>query len=503
MRKDVFWKLIMNIVGIFPEDVTRVDSKLDPDPEEPIGIEYILSAAQKDGHDIHLTLPLNITFEEYIYDIIKYAPDVLAISMFSKHADTAKRVANAVKHILPNVIVVAGGPHPSAKPDFVLGADIDFCVIGEGEVTFIELLRCIETKGDLAHIKGISFKDKNGKLVITPTRSRIKDLDSLEYPVRFRECYDYDGYGLYSPKVTELKCASVIYSRGCPYNCKFCSSPSLWKNKVYCRSICNVIEEVRYLIKEYGVNYIFFEDLTFTMDSNRIVNLCEEFIRAKLGIHWWCQTSVNNVDANLLSLMKASGCTKIGWGIETTNDDALRKLGKPGTHHSVISQEAFKSLSYASDLGLINLGYTMIGLPWENEEDILKSPYELCNYDIHHLRIGIATPLPGSQWYNEISKSALNPDLSLYDTNHLVYDHPTISPERMKELQNEVFIRFYRSPRYHERVVKMTKKFPHLRESFDEFLAYIDSQIELLETGQKDITQVYTLDKFAGRKVPT
>lgn len=491
----------MRVLGIFPEDVTRFDPKLDPDPEEPLGLEYILSAAKKDGHDIHLTLPLNITFEEYIYDIIRYAPDVLAISMFSKHVDTAKRIANAVKHILPNVIVVTGGPHPSAKPEFVSDANIDFCVIGEGEITFVELLRCIETKGDLAHIKGISFKDKNRKLLITPSRSRIGNLDSLEYPTRFRECYDYDGYGLYSPKVAELKCASVIYSRGCPYNCKFCSSPSLWKNKVYCRSICNVIEEVRYLIKEYGVNYIFFEDLTFTMDSNRIVNLCEEFIRAKLGIHWWCQTSVNNVDANLLSLMKAAGCTKIGWGIETTNDDALRKLGKPGTHHSVTSQEAFKSLSYASDLGLINLGYTMIGLPWEKEQDILQNAADLQSLNIHQLRISIATPFPGSQWHREMPESALHPDLSLYDTNHLVYDHPTISPARMKELQNEVFIRFYHSKKYRDRVVKMVKKFPRLRESFDEFLAYIDSQIELLESGQKEITQVYTLDKATGKGI--
>ena len=151
----------------------------------------------------------------------------------------------------------------------------------------------------------------------------------------------------------------------------------------------------------------------------------------------------------------------------------------------------------------MNWAFYIIGFPWESEKDILDATDSLPNLGIHQLRISIATPFPGSQWHREMPKSALHPDLSLYDTNHLVYDHPTISPERMKELQNEVFIRFYRSPRYHERIVKMTKKFPHLRESFDEFLAYIDSQIELLETGQKDITQVYALDECAGRKVPT
>jgi len=167
------------------------------------------------------------------------------------------------------------------------------------------------------------------------------------------------------------------------------------------------------------------------------------------------------------------------------------------------TQQVRDTLQISTDIGILNWAFYIIGFPWESEQDILRNVADLQSLDIHQLRISIATPFPGTRWHKEISGSALHPDLSLYDTNHLVYDHPTISPERMKELQNEVFIRFYRSMKYRNRVAKMVKKFPHLRESFDEFLVYIDSQIELLESGHINITQVYTTNGFFSKGILT
>jgi radical SAM superfamily enzyme YgiQ (UPF0313 family) len=183
--------------------------------------------------------------------------------------------------------------------------------------------------------------------------------------------------------------------------------------------------------------------------------------------------------------MRNSGCTKILWGVESLSDSTLSRINKQQNCIDVKT-----SLAAAADCGILNWGCYIIGFPWENEKDILKAAEDLPSLNIHQLRLTIATPFPGSEWFAKLPNSALNPDFSLYDTNHLVYDHPTISPERMKELQNEIFVHFYRSSMYRNNVARMIKKFPHLRESFDEFLAYIDSQIKNILSGEKEITEI-------------
>jgi radical SAM superfamily enzyme YgiQ (UPF0313 family) len=127
----------------------------------------------------------------------------------------------------------------------------------------------------------------------------------------------------------------------------------------------------------------------------------------------------------------------------------------------------------ANESGMLVWGYYMIGFGWETKESILTSTQKLPELGIHRLRLGIVTPFPGCQWYREIDKSLLDPDLSLYDTQHLVYQHPTISPTEMEALMWEVYRSFYHSPTYKKRVEATRKKYPYFGNSFDEFLHYI------------------------------
>lgn len=468
----------MKIAGIFPQ-ITELDPRLDPDPEEPLGIEYVLSSAKTNGHTVQLFVPKDLTIESMIQDVLLYQPDLVALSVYTKHVPDSLVIAKAIKKRNPDVVIVAGGPHPSAAPELAQQEDIDFCVIGEGELTFVELLDAICDRKPFNDINGISYQGNNGELIITSQRDRIENLDLLPAPLHARTCYQENGYSVYDRPNAELSCASMVCSRGCPYNCKFCSSPDLWQRKVKRRTIKNVIEEIQELQREYGVNFVFFEDLTFCLDVNYVRDLCDSLIKYDITVSWWCQTTTKRINGGkLLGLMRKSGCSKIGWGIESTELETLSKVNKINQKSPPSIKETIETLHGSSNLGIINLGYTMIGLPWETENSILNMAEKLDNYDIHQLRIAIATPLPGSQWYKEMPKSSLNPDLSLYDTNHLVYDHPTISPARMKELQNEVFVRFYRSTKYRNKVAKMIRDFPHLKDGFDEFLAYIDGNID-------------------------
>lgn len=478
------------------QDVST-DARLDPDPEEPLGIEYVLSAAAEQGHAVRLFTPLDAPLHCSGELIKQFRPDVLAVSVYTPHMPATLSITAEVKGALPDVLVVVGGPHPTAELACVLHPQIDVAVIGEGEASFCDLVSALEQGRDLNTVNGIAFAIEN-QVVITSQRKRIVDLDSLPYPVYERRYYNIQGGSVSFPPMSKVIYSPMLFSRGCNMPCRFCSSRQLWGGEVYSRSPENVVAEMKYLRDAYGINFIFFEDLAFTLKRKTFLKLCKLLQEQNLGIHWGCETHVNAVTSSELTAMREAGCTKIIWGVENLNETILHWIKKKQT-----SADISRTLATSADRGILNWGCYIIGFPWENEKDILDTTANLNSMDIHQLRVSIATPFPGSQWHKEMPKSQLHPDLSLYDTNHLVYEHPTISPERMKELQNEVFIRFYRSPKYYERVVKMTNRFPHLRESFDEFLAYIDSQIELLETGQKDITQVYTLDKFAGRKVPT
>lgn len=460
----------MKVAGIFPQEIAG--NFLDTDSEESLGIEYILAVAEQAGHKTKLFIPSNISFAEMTNQVIAWQPDVVGIQLFTKHMPIGLSIAKAIKRVLPQTIIVAGGPHPSAVPEIVLGKSIDFSVIGEGEQTFVELLSAIEGGLDYNTVRGISFKT-DGRLIITGSRQRIEDLDSLPFPTRDRRFYKTNTVDctLLFPPPSESVGASILASRGCPSNCYFCSSPSLWQRVIRHRSAQEVVKEIRLMQEQFDVNFVFFEDLSFSLGSRqKVLELCQEIIRQKIKISWWCETNVGAVDKNLLKVMKQAGCHTITFGVESLDDESLKKMRKAqGQTFSQIQ----KSVSLANEAGMLVWGVYIIGFPWETKESILTNAQMLPRLGIHRLRVSIATPLPGSQWYREIDKSLLNPDLSLYNTDHLVYEHPTITPEEAKELQHKVCRMFYYSPAYWSHVQKTIKRFPYFSKSFEEFLCYV------------------------------
>ena len=484
----------MRIAGLFLQDI-NIDARLDPDPEEPLGIEYVLASAVEHGYQIRLFTPLDSSIDDLSKLIVDFNPEVLAISVYTPHVPSTLSVASEVRKKCPEVVVIVGGPHPTADPSIVYNPQIDFVVIGEGEDTFCELLSALEQGVDPVTVNGIAFAQE-GKVVLTTPRKRITNLDYLPYPLYERRYYSYRCRSVLYPPAHQVAYSPMLFSRGCSMPCRFCSSRELWGGEVYSRTPENMLAEVKHLQDIFGVNFVFFEDLTFTIKRKLFLQLCKLLEESNLGIYWGCETHVNAVTPTDIATMSNAGCTKIIWGVENLNENTLRRIRKKQTLSDIS-----RSLSASAYQGILNWGCYIIGFPWEREEDILHAAANLDSLDIHQLRVSIATPFPGSQWHKEMPKSQLYPDLSLYDTNHLVYEHPTISPERMKELQNEVFIRFYRSKKYRDKVAKMVKKFPHLRESFDEFLAYIDTNVDKLRSGQKEITETYTLRDISQERI--
>jgi radical SAM superfamily enzyme YgiQ (UPF0313 family) len=472
----------MKIAGLFPQRVS-IDPRLDPDPEEPLGIEYVLATARQRGHDVRLFTPLDTPVDRMPEVITEFSPDILAVSMYTCHVPDALHISSKVKESLPELRTVVGGPHPTATPGIVLCPVIDVAVIGEGEETFCDLLDAWAVGRPLEDVSGLAL-DSGGIVKLTSPRNRISNLDELPLPLYERRYYDLRAASISFPPMSEVVYAPMLFSRGCSMPCEFCSSRHLWGARVHSRSPKNVVEEMVSLRDNYGVNFVYFEDLTFTLRRRLFLSLCDLMIERNINVHWGCETHVSTVHRRELARMARAGCRKILWGIESVDDVNLERMEK---RQSIA--DAQRALKAATDCGILNWGCYIIGFPWDTERSILDAVEVLGVMDIHQLRISIATPFPGSEWYSKISKSALHPDLRLYDTNHLVYDHSSISAKRMKELQNELFVRFYGSREYRDRLGRMIHLHPHLRESVDEWLAYIDTNIEKLAGGTVELTQ--------------
>lgn len=445
----------MKIAGIFPESPYK-RTLVDPYIEDPLGIGYCLAYEKMHGNDVQLFIPFD-KYEKFIKRISDFNPEILAISAYTKHANITLRIAEDIKKIKPNVKVVVGNYHVTGEPSFVENENIDVGILGEGEKTFHAVIEAFEGKGDLRNIKGIAYKGENGKAVVTGISERIQNLDELPWPVREPKLLDINfKESLYRNPTQKTKYTSIVLSRGCYNKCWFCASPKLTQRRVYERSIDNVIEEINFLNEQYGVNFLTIEDLNFGAKRERVERFCKAFReKANPNIYWWTENNISDFSQNLdlIYIMVRSNAIIISFGLESTSPETLAKIGKRYTD----PEDAKKVLNACTEAKLLVQGFYIIGWPWETEKDILKFGEEVKHIPIDQLRLTIATPFPGSQWYNELEKSKLNPDWSLWDTDHLVYEHPTISPERMNELQLHIVEKFYHSKEWLTRLRKKAR----------------------------------------------
>jgi len=463
----------MRIAGIYPQ-YYKVEPKVMPTYNEPLGLEYVLAMAKKQGHAVKLFIPVKkadtisgiaaVSRKDFIKEIKQFNPDVAAFSLMTTQVNKGFSIAKELKQFNPKIVTVCGGYHSSALPGIVREKMMDFAVIGEGEYTFKELLHALKNKGNFKSIKGLAFR-KNGKLIITGPRERNQDLDSLPWPIRDIRLLKQKELGLlYPPPSKQKGTVSLVFSKGCPYNCYFCAEPMMSKRIVIHRSPKKVVDEIQYLQKKYGINHFFFTDTNFTINKEKVLALCNEIKKRKVKIHFEVMGSIRSCDDEMLRAMAEAGCIKIGWGIESISNQTLAAI-----HKNINASDTERILKIAANYGILNLGFFIIGFDWEDEKSILEEIKNLPKYDIHRLRVTIATPIPGSEWYTKITKKRLNKNLNLFDTEHFVYKHPKFTEQKVKELQNKIFKHFYQSPEYKKKIKLMVKKFPRYRNTFNEY----------------------------------
>ena len=445
---------------------------------EPISLEYLASSIEKKGY-ISEIFTGNITTEDIIHIIKKHKPFAIGFSVFTYTYEiclSLSKIAKLTAHKFGyKLITIFGGYHASAVPEeVVLNDEVDFVVIGEGEETLSDLLDSFNNSTKLSEIKGIAFNSKRG-VINTGRRNRIKDINSLPPPKRssniLKETRQYQI--AYPPPSKQISVAQVMYSRGCVFNCSFCSSRSTWGTEVYWRSPSTVLDEIEQIIEYYGTNLIYFPDLTFNLNKKKVLNFCKEFTKRKPNVYWWSLFRLDLLDEEMLFALKEANCTKLSLGIENPDLKVAKKF--KGSYYTNVNNN-INILDVANKLGFILKAFLMIGLANETERMIYSYKDIISEYPIDELRVTFATPFPGTKLWDESFKNGRfnNPIWSELTTEIPILAHDNIDKENLVLARNKLVSDFYLDRKYFQHVTDKIKKHPHLKESWLEYFNFFE-----------------------------
>jgi len=257
--------------------------------------------------------------------ISSFDPDIVGITSFTSNFTNAIQVARLVKTEKPGALVVAGGVHATFMFREILATipEIDVVVRHEGEYAMAEIAGVLESGQRFADIPGIAFRE-GGRIIVTPERPKIQDLDELPFP----------ALHLLDPPVEkylgnhQIKNLPVLTTRGCPFTCIFCSTAALHGHQYRVRDNNRVLDEIQSLIDRYSVSHISFVDDNFTMQKNRVFDLCRKMKERGISVNWGCSTRVDLLSEDLLRTMKGAGCNDIFFGIESASQNVLDTIRK-------------------------------------------------------------------------------------------------------------------------------------------------------------------------------
>lgn len=379
---------------------------------EPIGLCYIGAVLRKAGFEVKIFQQINESNQELINQVEKYNPQIIGFSSMTYNFMNTLVLAKEFKKLNPNIKIVIGGIHVTNNQDCMRYNFIDSIVMGEGENTFFELVNYFMNNGDFTKIQAVaSYDDKKiGKIIITEPRERIKNLDSLPFPLRDGLRIGESCYARLSPSYPSREMgqrrASIQTARGCLGNCAFCNSPGSWRRQWIGRSAKNVVDEIEFLITDYQINYLEIRDENFAFNREHAMNICKELITRGLNqkIHWYAQCRVdglminNRVDRELLQTFKEAGMFEIELGIESGNQQILNSISK-----GITLKQVREVVNACHKIGLAIHGLFILGLPGENEKTINKTLYFMKALNFDRIRISFSTPFEGTRLFADLS----------------------------------------------------------------------------------------------------
>lgn len=420
------------------EPNTRLPKSLDRVRGEvaPLGILYIASMLKKTGHEVRIfdNKVQGLSKKIFENEIGKFRPDFCGITVMSSTIHGALEAARICK--TKGAIVIIGGPQLAAFPKESISYDfVDFGIIGEAENSLVDFIECYGHSERYKQIEGLVFKENNRIVVNKP--AIVQNLNDLPFP----------GYHLvpmhrYRSVISGEKTATMITSRGCPYKCGFCfKTPS--DKKIRFRNPENVVDEIEYLIKDFGIKELMFYDDILTLRREHITGICEEILRRKIKIRWESLNRVDLVDRDLLLLMKRAGCFRIRYGVESGNEEILKLMKK-----YISLNKTREIFILTNNLGIETFAYFIIGYVNETEETIKDTIKFSIKLNPSKVMFTIATPYPKTDLFNlAVRKHLISPN---YWEDYSLGKRHTRIPYLLKEADKwckRAYYKFYFRPK--------------------------------------------------------
>lgn len=408
-----------------------------------IGILYIISHLRSELKGLNISyLESHCDLKQHIESLHQLKPDIYGVSFTSKTLKLTSETIKEVKKHFPETIIVCGGAHASALPKETLkDTQADIVVKGEGEETFLDLVKTIKQKGNLKDVKGIVF-EQNGIIIENENRSYIKNIDDIPFPAW--DIIDYDKYPGMHIKM-QSKQSSLVISRGCPYDCTFCSNP-VWKNNkpwLRYRSTENIIKEIKYLYS-IGIREIYFSSDEMNFNLKWAKELLDKIIILNYqDLYFQCNLRVDRLDEEYVQKLKDARVWLIHLGMESANNRILKGLKKMIT---------VEQITIATDLlsakGIKIFGFMMLYNVWEENDELCYETTDevditinycknlLKNKKIHYMSWQFCTPLPGARLYQIAKKHNIMIDedkvvWDRFDEHYIAMKLPGISKKEM------------------------------------------------------------------------
>jgi anaerobic magnesium-protoporphyrin IX monomethyl ester cyclase len=406
-----------------------------------LGLSTIAPAVVNSGHNVRI-FDLNIPSngQKFAAALETEKPDYVGITFTTPLYNEALKILESVKKHSPGSITIGGGPHTSAFPEKTIRlTKFDIVVMGEGDYTLSEIVN----GKPLERIKGIAYK-KKGRVFVNPRKEFIHDLDALPFPAW--QLFDVNKYNIPKAVATRNKVGPIETSRGCPWGCVYCTK-SVFGRNFRVKSPDRVIEEIKYML-EQGFEEIHIADDGFTTQIERAEAICDKIIDSGLKFPWATITGIraDRVTLELLKKMKKAGCYRVYYGIETGNEDIMKRINKGETLEAITN-----AVKMSKRAGLEVYGFFMIGLPGETEETMQQTIDFAKELRLDMAKISITSPLPSTPLYEEyLAKGLIKSDdwssFNVYSIPENLYDHENLEWYVIENYYKKFYYSFYLNP---------------------------------------------------------
>ncbi len=428
---------------------------------------YLVPYLKQDGHHVEYLEGLFSTQDDVMAAIARSGPQVVGMTVTSVDWRNARHLARLIKQRFPDVLLVAGGIHPTLWKErcFEECPELDVVVYGEGELTMREIAGRLDRGERLDGVQGTIYR-RNGDVCTNPPRPVVEDLDTFPFPDR--SVVDLSKY-LPSPTFYHrLPHASIIGSRGCPYRCTFCHT----EHHTRMRSASNIVDEIEVLNRDYGVVDVAFWDDTFTLSEPRAYEICEEMLRRKLDVDWCVNARADRITLPLLRRMKKAGCWRILYGIESgvqKNVDTLKK--------DLDLEQVAEAVRMTNDAGIEAYGTFMFGIPGETYQEGLQTIEFACSIGLDFAVFVSLTPFPGCEVYEDVKAGRIRAAKHdpPYDLKNISFVPESLTEEEIDRLIKLGHKRFYLRPGQVVRRVMKMRNIHDLKKNIKGFVLLLTS----------------------------